>query len=68
MTKYRVMGIAEEGSEFFVADNLTEAAAFSKAAEARETFEEARSIFVEEMIDYRALYNERLMNDELDLY
>ena len=62
------MGIDECGSEFFVADNLTESAAYAKAEEARERFEEARRIFVEEMIDYRALYHERWMNDEIDLY
>ena len=68
MTKFRVMGTDECGSEFFIAHNLTENAAYKKAGEARETFEEARSIFVEEMIDYDAKYHERWMNDEMDLY
>ena len=68
MTKYRVMGIDECGSEFFVADNLTESAAYAKAEEARERFEEARSIFVEKMIDYHAEAMDRWMNDEMDLY
>ena len=68
MTKFRVMGTDECGSEFFIAHNLTENAAYKKAGEARETFEEARSIFVEEMIDYTAEYNRRMFEDEMDLY
>lgn len=68
MTKYRVMGTDECGSEFFIADNLTETAAYKKAGEAREIFEEARSIFVEEMVDYRAEAMARWMNDEEDLW
>ena len=68
MTKFRVMGTDECGSEFFIAHNLTENAAYKKAGEARETFEEARSIFVEEMIDYAAEAHDRWMNDEVDLY
>ena len=68
MTKYRVMGIDECGSEFFIADKLTKVEVAKKFIEATERFEEARSIFVEEMIDYTALYNERYYNDELDLY
>ena len=68
MAKYRVMGVDECGSEFFVADNLSESAAYAKAEEARERFEEARSIFVEMMIDYRAEAMARYDNDEYDLY
>jgi len=68
MAKYRVMGIDECGSEFFVAHNLSESAAYAKAEEARERFEEARSIFVEMMIDYRAEAMARYDNDEYDLY
>jgi hypothetical protein len=68
MTKYRVMGIDECGSEFFVADNLAVTVAYKMADEARERFEEARSIFVEEMIDYRAEAMARYDNDEMDLY
>jgi hypothetical protein len=68
MTKYRVMGTDECGSEFFIAHNLTEDAAYTRAGEARETFEEARSIFVEPMIDYAAEARDRYNRGEEDLW
>jgi hypothetical protein len=68
MTKYRVMGIDECGSEFFVADNLTRTAANDAASEALEEFVEARRIFVEPMIDYHAEAMARYARGEEDLY
>ena len=68
MTKYRVMGIDECGSEFLVGTGLTEAEALTAADKGRERFEEARLIFIEAMVDYTSVYHKRWMNDEMDLY
>lgn len=65
---YRVMGIDECGSEFFVGSGLTEDEAVKAADKARAKFEEARLIFIEAEVDYHRLYRERLYNDEIDLY
>jgi len=68
MTKYRVMGIDECGSEAFIAHNLTEGRAIEVADDARERLVEYRSIFIEPMADYHKVWKNRWMNDEIDLY
>lgn len=54
--QYRVMYIQEEGSEACYADGLTEEKAYEAANELRESYPEARSIFIERQRDYNAEY------------
>ncbi len=66
--KYQVLGVDECGQEFFIANNLSREAADKKADEAHENYPEARSIFVEMMVDYYAEWQQRWEDGTQDMY